>query len=713
MADNSRKPRSLVRFRTLTLILGAVSVLMVVKMLIVMFAERQYWHDVSDLLADRGITVPAQRGNILSDEGLLMASSMPQYRIFLDFRSSEKAESRAFIKDQANKDSLYFRGLDEVCEVLSGLFPKYTAQDLKAYYGRGYSQKTHYFALLPDAKPLSYNQYLAAKETMWLSPNREHWFYSMDRQIARKKPFGTLATRTLGDLYGAKDSARYGLELSFDSLLRGAPGIGHEELFRNKSRIVIDQPQVDGCDVITTINVEMQDVAEQALRRELELVDAVSGVAVVMEVKTGDVKAIASLTRAGDGHYYEMQNNVVKELFEPGSTFKTVSMMVALDAGKFTLEDSVDCGMGPYLGFGARMTDSHYIGWQKVPDVLAQSSNIGTAKLISKAYKGHEQEYVEGIYKTGINTHFTMQLSGTAAPVIRKDGYWDATRLPWMAYGYNVQLPVINTLAFYNGIANGGCMVEPRLVTAVVKDGKPVMTIPVKVVREQMCKPETLADIKYMLEKVVIDGTGKRYVSSKYFPIAGKTGTAQMSEGKGYRDGGVRYLASFCGYFPADDPQYTCITTVRTSTSYGAGASLGGPIFKEIAEKIMASQGRRDLELAVDSTLAKMPRVLSGDLAKADAVLTSLGLPFTSEDIEADAWGSVTVENDSISFTSRNYAENLVPNVVGMGAQDAVWMLESRGLRVSIEGYGRVYSQSLQAGSTFNQGNRITIKLRM
>ena len=585
----------------------------------------------------------------------------------------------------------------------------------------GHSKQSHYYALMPDGRALTYNQFKEAVVAVpWLSVRYDGWFYSKTGAVSRKKPFGTLATRTLGDLYGAKDSARYGLELSFDSILRGKPGVGHEERFRNTSRIITDTAQVDGCDIVTTLNVQMQDIAETALRRRMqELTDmnfrAVSGVAVLMEVATGDVKAMTSLTRTESGGYYEIQNNVVKEVYEPGSTFKTVSMMVALDDGKITMEDSVYCEMGQYSGFGGvRMTDSHNEGWLTTMEVLKESSNIGTSKLIAPQYKGHEDEFVEAVCKTGINTHFDMQLTGTAAPVIRKGGYWDATRLPWMTFGYNVQLPVINTLAFYNGIANGGRMVAPRLVTEVRKEGRVMKEYPVTTVTEHMCKESTLKDIRYMLEQVVLDGTGKQ-AGSKFFQSAGKTGTAQISQGaSGYTSGGRTYLASFCGYFPADKPVYSCIVAIKTSIASGAGAA--GPVFKEISEKVMSATGERSIEEAIDTLHPSMPRVLNGDLKKAEKVLKALKLKhYVQDDIELEdsVWGSSRTSNDSIIFTVRDYRNGLVPNVVGMGASDAVYLLEKAELKVGLTGVGRVYSQSLTSGSRYNKGDYILLKLRM
>lgn len=717
---NGNRDKARLRYNIMMAVFVVVGILVMFKMFVVMFFERSYWNDVSRYSVKWDITIPAKRGNILSDEGLLMASSLPQYRVHLDFATSERGEKRRAV-DQQKKDSMFLKYLDDACLRMHEIYPSMSVQEFKSYYQKGKSQKTHWYALIPGNRPLSYNQYKALRAQMpWLTQKNYGWFYTSEEQISRKKPFGSLATRTLGDLFGAKDSARYGLELSFDSLLRGTPGIGHQEKIQNVSRIVADVPQIDGCDVVTTLNIEMQDIAERALRRELELVNAISGVAVLMEVPTGDIKAMTSLTRNGDG-YYEVQNNAVKELFEPGSTFKSVSMMIGIDDGKISINDSVFCENGSYRFHGVEMTDHNKnrggYGMLSVPEVLMYSSNIGTAKLIHKAYGDNPTDFVDGIYRIGVNRHFTMQLTGTAAPVVRRDGYWDATRLPWMSIGYNSQLPVINTVTFYNAIANGGKMVEPRLVTKVVKDGRTVQEFPVVVANKAICKESTLKDMQYMLERVVTDGLAKQ-AGSEYFRVAGKTGTAQVSKGSvGYKSGATNYLLSFCGYFPADKPQYSMIVAIRTAGGVASGGGIAGPVFHEISEKVMARTNTRSLALAEDTIRGKMPRVLSGDLSKAEKVMKKMKIDAQWGDLaEFDrdsVWGTTTRQDENVVLNPREYHTNLVPNVVGMGAQDALYLLESVGLKVGISGVGRVYSQSIPAGTAIGKGNYITIRLRM
>ena len=437
MADRNsdvkqEKKRVSRKYVTLFLLMAVWGIFIIIKMGFVMFGERQYWNDVSKYMTPVNRVIEPRRGNILSDEGLLLASSMKQYRIFLDFRTAEKDPVRAQ-KDQTRKDTLYNNHLAEFARQMHEIFPKYSVQEFASHYENGFKSRSHSWPLLPgvsrNSYPISYNQYKSLAATVWLKPKYELWFYSSESKISRQKPFGSLAARTIGSMYEAKDSARNGLELSFDSLLRGVPGRGHQEKVQNVSRMVADIPQIDGCDVHTTINVDMQDISEVALRKVMDNHNAASGIVVLMEVRTGDIKAMASLTKTSPGQFEEIQNNAVREIYEPGSTFKTVSMMVALNEGKFGITDSMYCENGKYYGFGGPnpMTDSHPNGWLDVPHILAESSNIGTSKLIHAAYKDNPESFVDGVYRTGINTHFGLQLTGTAAPVI-----WSrSSRLRW------------------------------------------------------------------------------------------------------------------------------------------------------------------------------------------------------------------------------------------------------------------------------------------
>ncbi len=720
-----------IKFSLLCVMFLAWGVAIAVRMSNVMFVQRQFWQDVQKSLIKENTEIPPKRGDILSDEGMLLASSMKQYRIFLDFASSESKEVTRN-KDQYRKDTLYSRHLNEFAQTVHRLFPNYSVAQLKAYYEKGHKTKSHSWVLLPGVSrnryPIPYDKYKELLETQWMKPRHEYWFFSQESKISRKKPFGTLAARTIGNMYEAKDSARNGLELSYDAQLRGTPGIGHRERVQNITTIVPDVQQVDGCDVWTTLNIDIQDVAEAALRRQVESMEAISGLVVVMDVPTGDIKAMASLTRDNEGGYSEIQNNVVKELYEPGSTFKTVSFMIGIDNDKFSIRDSVYCEHGLYTGFGgAKMTDGHHqgfegngFGWLDAEHVLMYSCNIGTAKLINEAYGSNPQEFVDEIRKIGIDTPFDLQLLGSSAPVIRQDGYWDKTRLPWMSIGYNTQMPAINTLAFYNAIANDGCMVAPRLVTKVTKEGTVVDRIPVNVVNPKICKESTLKSIRYLLERVVSDGTGQPAGTDR-FKSAGKTGTAQISKGSaGYKSGKTTHMVSFCGYFPADAPLYSCIVSIRTSAESNlaaSGGAMAGPVFREISEKVMFMHGCNDIEQSIDIVSEKIPGILNGNLQSASNVLRGLGMSrlnrIVTKETKDDDFGKIHYEDGRFLSDKVAFRQGYIPNVIGMGAQDALYMLEKSGYKVEMYGVGRVRTQEPHGGQNAHTGQTVRIILDM
>ncbi|MBO4999451.1 MAG: PASTA domain-containing protein, partial [Bacteroidaceae bacterium] len=540
----------------------------------------------------------------------------------------------------------------------------------------------------------------------------------------RKKPFGSLAMRTLGDMYSdVALGAKNGLELQYDSILKGKEGITHRQKVMNQYLNIVDIPPVDGCDIITTIDVGMHDIAEKALVDKLKEINGNVGVAILMEVATGDIKAIVNMTKCNDGVYREIRNNAVSDMMEPGSTFKTASIMVALEDGYITPDQEVDTKNGVYTMYGRQMKDHNWhrggYGVIDITKVLMVSSNIGVSRVIDENYHNQPEKYVEGLYKLGIATPLNLDIPGAAKkPNIRKPTKenWYKTALPWMSIGYETQVPPMNTLAFYNAIANNGKMVKPRFVKSIVKDGELVEDIPVEVLNPAIASPKTIEQIQTILEKVVSQGLGKP-AGSKQFHVSGKTGTAQVSKGTGgYKTGTTQYLVSFCGYFPSEAPKYSCIVAIQKSGLPASGGMMAGSVFSKIAERVFAKHLAKDLKEAKDSTAILTPDVKHGDLVATSYVLDKIDIKTKGESIDKKAskpvWGNITHEpNTSISLTSKEINEKRVPNVVGMGAKDAVYLLESLGLRVQISGMGKVKSQSILAGNTLQKGKTIQLRL--
>ncbi len=708
------------RYKLVAFIIMGIGLLILGKALYIATVKRDYWMKVASRLKKDSVDVKPIRGNILSCDGRLMASSLPEYKLYMDFMAGGE-----------KKDSLWTKKVDSICIGLHEIFPEKSAAEFKQHLEQGRKEKSQNWAIWP--KRVSYNVYAQVKKLPVFNLPPYKGGFHVQSFNARQRPFGSLAQRTVGDMFGAKDTARCGLELSFDSILRGRMGLISRQKVMNKYLSIVMREPVDGADIVTTIDVNMQDLAERALIRELkkEEVNGDVGVAIVMEVKTGDVKAIVNMSKGADGEYHESKNSAVSDLLEPGSVFKTASIMVALDDGVVDTTYTVDTGNGIWEMYGAKMRDHnwHKGGYQMLtlPQTLERSSNIGISRIIDKYYSKNPEKFVQGIDRLGLRTDLQLPLVGAAAPRIRmpkkneRGQYvnWSKTALPWMSIGYETQIPPISTLTFYNAIANNGVMVRPRFVKSVMKDGEVIREFPTEVIKPSICKEKTLREIQTILEHVVSQGLGKK-AGSKLFKVAGKTGTAQISKGTGgYKSGRMNYLLSFAGYFPADNPRYSCIVCIQKSGLPASGGGMSGVVFHEIAEGIMAQDVKLDITDARDSISILIPDVKNGNLLAADYVLSHLGISSNkwwngSYANGNPIWGSVGHNGKNVQLAKLPvYNERHVPNVMGMGARDAVYLLESRGVKVRIEGRGKVVSQSLPAGHEIKKGEVCSLKMEI
>ena len=392
------------RYFLVIVIMGLTCIAIIVKAGIIMFGERQYWKEVSDRFVKDSVIVKPNRGNILSSDGQLMASSLPEYKIYMDFMVAKKKdetdeEKKRRQKLQHQKDSILTANLDSICRGMHKIFPDKSVAEFKSHILKGRKKESRSYLLYPNR--ISYIQYKEVKRLPVFNLNKYKGGFHEQPFNQRKKPFGSLAKHTLGDMYPAKDSAKNGMELAFDSILRGTVGITHRQKVMNKYLNIVDIPPVDGCDIVSTIDVDMQDIAEKALIDELKEINATVGVAVLMEVATGDVKAIVNMTKCPDGEYREVHSNAISDMMEPGSVFKTASIMVALEDGVIDLDDGVDTGKGIYMMHGRAMKDHNWYkggyGYLTVPQVLMVSSNIGVSRIIDDHYHDNPQKFVDGI----------------------------------------------------------------------------------------------------------------------------------------------------------------------------------------------------------------------------------------------------------------------------------------------------------------------------
>lgn len=717
------------RYGWITLLLSVVFVAIVVCFVHIKYSEGPQWRQlgISQTVKKDRELLP-NRGNIYADDGRLLATSEPLYGVYMDFMSE------GIVKDTLMK---YVTPLSQA---LARKFPDRTAAQYKRVILDGWELSRREQAEIQRNKESGSEKkvrvrsryvriirpninYLELKELKTfpffnLRSNRNGLF--TEEKTKRLLPFGPLAARTVGSIFGdIADGGSSGLEMKYDSILKGVPGLRTRQRVQGRWIDVVLEEPVDGWDVQTTLNVDMQDLTERALRDRLTELNAESGCAIIMEVETGEIKAIANLDRASGGRYVEGNPNVFSYMVEPGSTFKTLSLMVALEDGVVTPDDQLLVGDGLFEYKGRVVRDHDWRkgrdkGYLTVSQGMYTSSNVAIAKMILKGYEDNPAKYVQHIHDLGVTKQleWDVPLKGREGTVnIRfpddKANPWSKTTLPWMSFGYETQVPPIYVLMFYNGIANNGKMIKPFLTKAFLRDGKVEQEFEAEVVNPQLSSERTLNQVKDILRGVVTNGTGKS-INSEYFPISGKTGTAMIAARGGYEG----YYVSFCGYFPSDKPKYTCFVGIRRPQGSPSGGLMPGAVFKRIAEGIYAKEFiSTPVNAPKDTIHSLLPALKNGSFRKTEIVLNGINQKYSLTGGNAD-WVGANTDLGSIVLKNNTSVKNgLVPDVVGMGARDALYLLEEAGLRVSITGAGKVKQQSLAAGSRVVNGAVIKIEL--
>ena len=705
------------RYSVIAIVMSLIALAVLGKTIYTMTAKRSYWMEVASLQKKDSVKVKPTRGNILSCDGQLMASSLPEFKVYMDFNALKEAGN-----DTAFVDSIAY-----ISKGLNNIFPEKSASEFKKHLMEGFHKMSKHWPIWDER--IDYNTFKEIQSLPIFHLSKFKSGFHWDEFNARRRPFGSLAQRTVGDMFGAKDTARCGLELSYDSILRGTDGIIHRRKVRNKFLNITDTPPIDGADIVTTIDVSMQDLAERALIDELKEVNGNVGVAIVMEVATGDVKAIVNMDKCEDGEYREVKNHAVSDLLEPGSVFKTASIMTILDDGLVDTTYTVETGGGVWNMYGRDMKDHNWrrggYGTLTLPWTLKYSSNVGVSRIIDLHYHKNPEKFIEGIYRLGLATDFHIPIAGYSPAKIRMPhknchgqyDNWNATALPWMSIGYETQVPPISTLTFYNAIANGGKMMKPRFVKQIIKNGEVVYNNPPQVIKEHIAKESTIKEITRILTEVVSEGLGKKAGSDKFL-VAGKTGTAQMSKGAlGYKAGGTNYLLSFAGFFPADKPRYSCIVCIQKTGLPASGGGMSGVVFHHIAEGIMAQDLKLNVQDARDKESILIPSAKTGNLLATDYVLNMLGFnvingwggayPFGNP-----IWGTINQDGNKLIFKEEKINRvNLVPDVKGMGARDAVYLLEKHGIKTIVVGRGRVIEQSIAPNDKVQKGMKCTRRL--
>ena len=658
----------------------------------------------------KDIIIEPNRGDILATDGRLLATSLPLYEIRMDTRASGLT------------DKIFNDSIDALCQSLSKLPGKKPADMYKRELVDARKQGKRYYLI---GNHLDYIDLKTIRKYPIFRLGSNKGGLIVEQENVRRQPNGNLAARTIGYLTKDPNGNFPGLEGAFDAYLRGERGVDVMQKLPGGALIPVGgansvEPK-DGGDVVSTIDIDIQDVAETSLRKRLQYHNAHHGTAVVMEVATGEIKAIVNLGKDsnGNGDYIERYNYALGESIEPGSTFKLMTYMAMFEDGKLQPTDSIDNGYsGAVYYYGKKVHDDNRretMGWLTVEKAFAYSSNISVTKFIDKHYRGKEKQFIDRLYSMNLNQPLGLELVGEGEPDIKYPGsrYWSGLSLTQMAYGYEVRLAPIHVLTFYNAVANDGKMVKPRFVKKLTRHGTTEQNFDVQVIKSSIASASTIGKVKKMMEAVVEYGTAKR-IKPDMYTIAGKSGTAQVANEKyGYR-GDRKYYASFVGYFPADRPKYSCIVSIYAPTVNGTGGSVvSAPVFREIADKIYAADPdmRETLKPEKRGAMADVPTSKSGSFSDLSYVLKELNIPVEKGSGNPD-WVTANTGDAKLELKPREMDKNLVPNVVDMGLKDALYLLEECGLRVSVRGRGRVVSQSVTPGSKVTPNGGIVLEMK-
>ncbi|MDD2385319.1 MAG: penicillin-binding protein [Bacteroidales bacterium] len=643
------------------------------------------------------------RGDIYSNDGKLLATSVAYFEAGIDLNCD------------AITQKIFDYNIDSLTLCLGQLFDDKTTEEYKSEMIDARDSGSRYYRFSYN---ISYSDFKKLSAFPLLRNGRIKGGFVYQKTFKREKPFGELARRTIGTVASPRRIG-VGLEDAFDEFLRGVEGYTVKERIPGNLWMPVEDAQYvepkDGLDLITTIDIGLQDVAETALESQLRKHNAEYGTVVLMEVKTGKVKAIANLKKHPEGFYYEELNFAVGNASDPGSTFKLASLIVAIEDGYVKPEQMVETGDGTIVYYKKKMKDSREGGYGKISlqRVFEVSSNVGISKVIRDAYKDKQSQFVEGLRKLNLDKPLGVTIKGEAIPVIHKpgDAEWSGLSLTQMSIGYELQITPLQMLAFYNAIANNGIMVKPIFAEALTYRGELVKVFEPEVINPQLCSQTTIAIVKPMLEGVVENGTAIN-IRSENYKIAGKTGTAQINYGNDTLP--TEYHASFVGYFPADAPEYSCIVSIYKPRRNGFyGNIVAGPVFKEIADKVYATNPKFHRFTSNFTVAQTIPYAKNGNKVETEKVFNWLQIITNYNHVGQTEWVKPSIDGHKIKYNPINYSDKTkVPNVINMGLKDALVILETYGLKPIVKGRGKVVRQSPAPNSSFNKNDQITITLK-
>lgn len=672
--------------------------------------QGEHWRNMSDSMHQRIVELDAERGTIYSEDGQMLSTSLPEFDIYIDFKADGLREKNG---------KIFHRYIDSFSRAMAAYFQDKSAAQYKKELADGYKKKRRYYLL---KKKLSFEEYKAFREFPLVRLGRNKSGVIVEESSKRLSPFGLLANRTIGlsrehiASNGKIKKQNVGLEKSYDSLLTGTKG---QRLVRYASggAIPIAGFQIEpenGKDIFTTLDVNIQDIAENALLKKMEESESLYGTCIVMETKTGKIKAIANLGRRPDGGYWEDDNYALR-VTEPGSTIKLVTLLAVLEKKTSKLDDLVEVGTAGHMVVGPRNVNDAERSPKPVLTVkecFAHSSNVGMSKLAYKAFSQNPKEFREYLSRFHMDARSPIDLSNIPKPQFAslEKNRGGVMNMITMSFGYAAQVSPLHTLTLYNAIANNGRMMKPYLVNGIKQDGIMIKEFGPTALEENIASPSVIQAAKQSMEAVVTEGTARVAFKDMPFAVAGKTGTAHVADGSIKYSAGV-YQASFVGYFPANDPQYSCIVVIRTkphaATHYGG--SLAGPVFKEIATKLYAMYVNRKAPDLFAARKDSSAYFYAGNTNDIKNILRVLNVSF--QDSAVGDWSNVFAKDYQPLVKTSVFRKQTMPNVKGMGLKDALYLLESLGIKVNVKGKGKVSNQSIAPGAQIVKGSTIVLEL--
>lgn len=673
--------------------------------------QGDYWKSMSDSLHLEYRAIDADRGTIYSEDGSMLSTSIPFFDIRIDFMADGLRE----------KEGKRFKeNIDSLSTGLADIFKDKSAAAYKKLLETGYRKKERYFLL---KKRISFEQYQALRRLPLVRQGRNKSGFITEEQEKRLTPFGLLANRTIGLSRAYIDNDKQvvtqnvGLEKTYDSLLRGVSGKRLVRRISGGAFVPVEGSEIEpenGKDIVTTLDVNIQDITQTALMRMMIANEALEGCAIVMEVATGKIKAIANLGRMPDGSYFEMDNYALKTS-EPGSTIKLVTLLSVLEDKYVTTSDTININNGSWVLNGRNIRDAERSpkSLLTIKEAFEHSSNVAMAKLAYNYYAKNPAQFTQHYDALQLTTRTGIDLKEEFRPMVKKPSRkdWHLQTLPSMGFGYEVMLSPLQILMVYNAVANEGRLMKPYLVNRIEKDGNLLHRFEPEILNESICSPETLRQLKECLNAVCSAGTARSVFKDAVYHAAGKTGTTKVNDGRfRYTDGA--YQSSFAGYFPAEDPEYSCIVVIKNKPHVARyfGGAVAAPVFREIADKLYAESADRQQWFVANTSTGSNNYRWSGQAGEIKSVLDAMKVAY-KDSVASGKWAVVTNNTDMPVLKDLNTSKQTVPDVKGMGLKDAILLLENMNMKVTVKGKGKVISQSLQAGMAVSGRETIAIEL--